>query len=131
MVSGSIHSHIATLAERSSRCVRLVELANKTPDYVIAALTATFQQLPDQLKQSLTWDRGPESGRHEEFSGDTGIEVSFCDPKSPSQRGTNENTNRLVRQYRPHGMNLKTSPRISSTTSRSASTSDPARPWDL
>lgn len=65
MVSGSIHSHIATLVERSSRCVRLVELEHKTPDCVIAALTATVQQLPDQLKQSLTWDRGPETGRHE------------------------------------------------------------------
>lgn len=68
MVSGSSNSHIGTLVERSTRCVRLVELVeleNKTTDCVIAALTATVQQLPDQLKQSLTWDRGPETGKHE------------------------------------------------------------------
>ncbi len=65
MVSGSMNSHIAALVERSTRCVRLVELEHKTTDRVIAAPTATVQQLPNQLKQSLTCDRGPETGRHE------------------------------------------------------------------
>jgi len=91
MVSGSGNSHIGTLVERSSRFV----------------LTATVQQLPVQLKQSLTWDRGLEMAKHQQFTVDTGVQVYFCDPKSPWQRGTNENTNGLLRQYLPRGMNLK------------------------
>jgi IS30 family transposase len=74
---------------------------------VIAALTATVQQLPEQLKQSLTWDRGLEMAKHKQFTVDTGVQVYFCDPRSPCQRGTNENTNGLLRRYLPHGMNLK------------------------
>ena len=107
MVSGSSNSHIGTLVERSTRYVQLVKLENKTTDCVIAALTATVQQLPEQLKQSLTWERGLEMAKHKQFTVDTGVQVYFCDPKSPWQRGTNENTNGLVRQYLPHGMNLK------------------------
>jgi IS30 family transposase len=107
MVSGSANSHIGTLVERSSRFVQLVKLENKTTDCVIAALTAKVQELPDQLKQSLTWDRGLEMAKHKQFTVDTGVQVYFCDPKSPWQRGTNENTNGLLRQYLPHGMNLK------------------------
>ncbi len=107
MVSGSGNSHIGTLVERSSRFVQLVKLDNKTTDCVIAALTAKVQELPDQLKQSLTWDRGLEMAKHKQFTVDTGVQVYFCDPKSPWQRGTNENTNGLLRQYLPHGMNLK------------------------
>jgi IS30 family transposase len=107
MVSGSGNSHIGTLVERSSRFVQLVKLDNKTTDCVIAALTAKVQQLPEQLKQSLTWDRGLEMAKHKQFTVDTGVQVYFCDPKSPWQRGTNENTNGLLRQYLPHGMNLK------------------------
>jgi IS30 family transposase len=107
MVSGSGNSHVGTLVERSSRFVQLVKLENKTTDCVIAALTARVQELPEQLKQSLTWDRGMEMARHKQFTVDTGVQVYFCDPKSPWQRGTNENTNGLLRQYLPHGMNLK------------------------
>ena len=106
MVSGSANSHIGTLVERSSRFVQLVKLQNKTTDCVIAALTEKVQQLPEQLKQSLTWDRGLEMAKHKQFTVDTGVQVYFCDPKSPWQRGTNENTNGLLRQYLPHGMNL-------------------------
>ena len=106
MVSGSGNSHVGTLVERSSRFVQLVKLENKTTDCVIAALTAKVQELPEQLKQSLTWDRGLEMAKHKQFTVDTGVQVYFCDPKSPWQRGTNENTNGLLRQYLPHGMNL-------------------------
>ena len=85
MVSGSGNSHIGTLVERSSRFVQLVKLENKTTDCVIAAFTAKVQELPEQLKQSLTRDRGLEMAKHKQFS--------------PWQRGTNENTNGLLRQY--------------------------------
>ncbi len=106
MVSGSGNSHVGTLVERSSRFVQLVKLENKTTDCVIAALTVRVQQLPEQLKQSLTWDRGLEMAKHKQFTIDTGVQVYFCDPKSPWQRGTNENTNGLLRQYLPRGTDL-------------------------
>jgi transposase, IS30 family len=107
MLSGSGNTHIATLVERTSRFVLLVKLENKTTDAVVAALTAQIQQLPEELKRSLTWDRGLEMAKHKQFTVDTGVQVFFCDPKSPWQRGTNENTNGLLRQYLPHGMNLR------------------------
>ena len=107
MVSGSGNTHIGTLVERSSRFVSLVKLENKTTDCVIAAVTASIQQLPEQLKRSLTWDRGLEMAKHRQFTVDTGVKVYFCNPKSPWQRGTNENTNGLIRQYLPHGMSFK------------------------
>lgn len=106
MVSGSGNTHVATLVERTSRFVQIIKLENKTTDCVIAALTARIQDLPEQLKQSLTWDRGMEMAQHKRFTVDTGVQVYFCDPQSPWQRGTNENTNGLIRQYLPHGMNL-------------------------
>jgi IS30 family transposase len=107
MVSGSGNTHVGTLVERSSRFVSLVKLENKTTDCVIAAVTASIQELPEQLKRSLTWDRGLEMAKHKCFTVDTGVQVYFCDPKSPWQRGTNENTNGLIRQYLPHGMSFK------------------------
>ena len=107
MLSGGGNTHIATLVERTSRFVLLVKLENKTTDAVIGALTAQIQQLPAELKRSLTWDRGLEMAKHKQFTVDTGVQVYFCDPQSPWQRGTNENTNGLLRQYLPHGMNLK------------------------
>lgn len=106
MVSGSGNTHVATLVERTSRFVQIIKLENKTTDCVIAAVTARIQELPEQLKQSLTWDRGMEMAQHKRFTVDTGVQVYFCDPQSPWQRGTNENTNGLIRQYLPHGMNL-------------------------
>ena len=107
MVAGSGNTHVGTLVERTSRFVPLVKLENKTTDCVIVAVTASIQQLPEQLKRSLTWDRGLEMAKHKQFTVDTGVTVYFCNPKSPWQRGTNENTNGLIRQYLPHGMNLK------------------------
>jgi IS30 family transposase len=107
MLSGGGNTHIATLVERTSRFVLLVKLENKTTDAVIGALTRQIQQLPEELKRSLTWDRGLEMAKHKQFTVDTGVQVYFCDPQSPWQRGTNENTNGLLRQYLPHGMNLK------------------------
>ena len=107
MVSGTGNTHVGTLVERSSRFVSLVRLENKTTDCVIAAVTASIQSLPEQLKRSLTWDRGLEMAKHKRFTVDTGVQVYFCDPKSPWQRGTNENTNGLLRQYLPHGMSFK------------------------
>jgi IS30 family transposase len=87
MVSGSGNSHVGTLVERSSRFVQLVKLENKTTDCVIAALTAKVQELPEQLKQSLTWDRGLEMAKHKQFTVDTGVQVYFCDLKSPGSAG--------------------------------------------
>jgi IS30 family transposase len=107
MVAGSGNTHVGTLVERTSRFVSLVKLENKTTDCVIAAVTADVQQLPEKLRRSLTWDRGLEMAKHKQFTVDTGVTVYFCDPKSPWQRGTNENTNGLLRQYLPHGMSFK------------------------
>ncbi len=87
MVSGSANSHVATLVERSSRYVQIVKLQNKTTDCVIAALTARVQELPEQLKQSLTWDRRMELAKHKEVTVDTGVQVYFCDPNSPWSAG--------------------------------------------
>ena len=101
MFSGSNNSHIATLVERSSRFVMLVKLPNKTADVVATALASSVQEPPEQLRRSLTWDRGHEMAQHQRFTVDTGVQVYFCDPKSPWQRGTNENTNGLLRQYFP------------------------------
>ena len=78
-----------------------------TAEAVRDALTETVQRLPKHLWQSLTWDQGREMAQHVQFSIDTGVDVYFCDPKSPWQRGTNENTNRLLRQYFPKGTNMR------------------------
>ena len=97
------HSHIATLVERQSRYVMLVKVADKTTASVVSALTQQVQKLPQQLRASLTWDRGLEMANHKQFTLDTKLQVYFCDPQSPWQRGTNENTNGLLRQYFPKG----------------------------
>lgn len=107
LVSGSGNSHLATLVDRKSRFTIILKLAGKDAMSVTSALVDAFGRLPDTLKRSLTWDRGMELARHQEFTQETGIPVYFCDPQSPWQRGTNENTNRLIRQYYPKKTCLK------------------------
>lgn len=106
LLSGAKNSHIATLVERKSRFTVLVKLSGKDTGSVVKALGCRMQKLPAALRKSLTWDRGGELARHKELTAATGLQVYFCDPQSPWQRGTNENTNRLLRQYFPDGTNL-------------------------
>jgi IS30 family transposase len=103
LLMGSVDSRIATLVERQSRFVMLVRLGAKTSDDVVAALARQVKQLPKQMQASLTWDRGSELTSHAKFTLATNVKVYFCDPQSPWQRGSNENTNGLLRQYFPKG----------------------------
>ena len=107
LLLGAGHSQIATLVERQTRFVMLVRLPDgRSTEHVVAELTKHVGTLPAQLRRSLTWDRGTEMAEHVRFSIDTGIAVYFCDPKSPWQRGSNENTNGLLRQYFPKRTSL-------------------------
>jgi transposase, IS30 family len=106
LLFGSKNSQIATLVERHSRYVILAKIANKDSKTVIEALVQQARKLPKGLYKSLTWDRGSEMAEHQSFTLATDIKVYFCDPRSPWQRGSNENTNRLLRQYFPKGMDL-------------------------
>ena len=106
LVFGSGNSQIATLVERQTRYVMLVKLDGKDSQTVVNALIKNAQKLPQELYKSLTWDRGTEMHGHKKFTMATDIQVYFCDPQSPWQRGSNENTNGLLRQYMPKGMNL-------------------------
>jgi len=106
LIAGTNNSYIATLVERQSRYVMLAKIEQKNAETVAAALIKHAQQLPTELYQSLTWDRGTEMANHRDFTLATDIAVYFCDPKSPWQRGSNENTNRLLRQYFPKGIDL-------------------------
>lgn len=101
---------VATLVERSTRYLMLVSLpgGNHKADIVAEALAAAVQQLPRQLARSLTWDQGHEMAEHARFTATTGIQVFFCDPKSPWQRDSNENTNGLLRQYLPRRLDFRT-----------------------
>jgi IS30 family transposase len=103
---GSANSQIATLVERQTRYVMLVKLEGKDSQTVVNALIKTARKLPQELYQSLTWDRGTEMHAHKRFTLATDIQVYFCDPQSPWQRGSNENTNGLLRQYMPKGMDI-------------------------
>ena len=106
LIEGSNRSYIATLVERHSRYVILVKLKDKKTETVVAALIKQAKTLPDELYKSLTWDRGTEMKSHQRFTVETDIQVYFCDPQSPWQRGSNENTNRLLRQYLPKKTDL-------------------------
>ena len=106
LIAGSKNSYIATLVERQTRYVMLAKVENKNTDTVIRALTKQARKLPSELYKSLTWDRGTELSDHKKFTLATDVQVYFCDPKSPWQRGSNENTNRLLRQYFPKGTDL-------------------------
>jgi IS30 family transposase len=106
LLSGSKNSYIATLVERHTRYVMLAKVANKDTQTVISALIKQAKKLPSELSKSLTWDRGKELTDHRRFTLATNIDVYFCDPQSPWQRGSNENTNGLLRQYFPKGTDL-------------------------
>jgi IS30 family transposase len=106
LLSGAKNSHIATLVERHSRYAILVKLAGKDTNSVVSALTRKVRRLPNELRRSLTWDRGTELAGHKDFTVATDVQVYFCDPRSPWQRGSNENTNGLLRQYFPDGTDL-------------------------
>jgi len=106
LIAGCNNSYIATLVERQTRYVMLVRVTSKDTETVISALIKHAEKLPTELYKSLTWDRGKEMADHQRFSLATNIDVYFCDPQSPWQRGSNENTNRLLRQYFPKGTDL-------------------------
>jgi IS30 family transposase len=107
IIGGRSHSAIATLVERQTRYLLLVALpAGRSAPAVRDALAARILTLPEQLRRTLTWDRGHEMAEHVRFTVDTGVQVYFCDPRSPWQRGSNENTNGLLRQYFPKGSDL-------------------------
>jgi IS30 family transposase len=103
LIEGRANTFVATLVERHSRFVLLVKVKSKSPGDVVPALIAQMQSLPEQLQGSLTWDRGAELAAHKTFTLATNMKVYFCDPKSPWQRGSNENTNGLLRQYLKKG----------------------------
>ena len=106
LLSGPKDSYIVTLVERHTRYVLLAKVADKRTQTVVTALIKQARKLPSELYKSLTWDRGKELTDHRRFSLATDIDVYFCDPQSPWQRGSNENTNRLLRQYFPKGTDL-------------------------
>ena len=106
LLFGSKNSQIATLVERQSRYVMLAKVDGKDTETVVNALIRHAQKLPRELYKSLTWDRGKEMADHQRFTLATDIKVYFCDPQSPWQRGSNENTNGLLRQYLPKGIDL-------------------------
>ena len=106
LICGTNNSFMATLVERHTRYVMLAKVSGKETETVINALIKQANKLPNELYKSLTWDRGSEMADHRRFTLDTDIQVYFCDPSSPWQRGSNENTNRLLRQYFPKGTNL-------------------------
>jgi IS30 family transposase len=106
LITGSNNSYIATRVERHTRYVTLIKVDDKRTESVVTALIKQAKKLPSELYKSLTWDRGKEMTDHQRFTMATNINVYFCDPKSPWQRGSNENTNRLLRQYYPKGMDL-------------------------
>ena len=108
LIAGTNNSYIATIVERSTRFVCLIKVDGKHTETVVTALIKQMKKLPKIVQQSLTWDRGMEMARHKNFTMATNIDVYFCDPQSPWQRGSNENTNGLLRQYLPKKSDLST-----------------------
>ncbi len=106
LLAGAGNSHVATRVERHSRFVMLVATDGKDTRSLTSALSSQIRRLPQQLRSSLTWDRGMEMAEHARFTIATDVRVYFCDPRSPWQRGSNENTNGLLRQYLPKGTDL-------------------------
>ena len=106
LLSGANNTHMATLVERHSRFAMLIKVPSKDTATVVGALSKHVRKLPAQLRRSLTWDRGKEMADHKNFTVATKVQVYFCDPRSPWQRGSNENTNGLLRQYFPRGTDL-------------------------
>jgi IS30 family transposase len=106
LLFGSRNSQIATLVERQSRYLMLAKVHSKDTQTVVNAMIKNAHKLPHELYRSLTWDRGKEMADHKRFTLATDIKVYFCDPHSPWQRGSNENTNGLLRQYLPKGIDL-------------------------
>jgi IS30 family transposase len=106
LLFGANNTHIATLVERHTRFVMLLKIPSKDTATVVAALGKQVRKLPEQLRRSLTWDRGKEMADHKSFTIATNVQVYFCDPRSPWQRGSNENTNGLLRQYFPRRTDL-------------------------
>ena len=106
LLSGANNTHIATLVERHTRFAMLIKVPSKDTATVLGALAKRVRRLPAELRRSLTWDRGKEMADHKAFTVATDVKVYFCDPRSPWQRGSNENTNGLLRQYFPKGKDL-------------------------
>ncbi len=106
LLCGSNHSYIVTLVERATRFAMLLKVPRSDTATVVAALAKHIGRLPEELRRSLTWDRGSEMAAHKAFTVSTDVQVYFCDPRSPWQRGSNENTNGLLRQYFPRGTDL-------------------------
>lgn len=106
LLSGTNNTHMVTLVERHSRFAMLIKVQGKDTASVVSALSKQVRKLPQELRRSLTWDRGKEMADHKTFTVATDVQVYFCDPHSPWQRGSNENTNGLLRQYFPKGTDL-------------------------
>ena len=107
MIGKDGKSAVGTLVERKTRFLMLLHLPHgRTAGHVRDALAARITELPDALRRSVTWDQGKEMSQHQDFTVDTGVSVYFCDPHSPWQRGSNENTNGLLRQYFPRGIDF-------------------------
>jgi len=106
LLRGTRNTHIATLVERHSRFVMLIKIPSRDTAAVVGALSKQVRKLPATLRRSLTWDRGLEMAKHQDFTVATAVKVYFCDPQSPWQRGSNENTNGLLRQYFPKNTDL-------------------------
>ena len=131
IIGKNAKSAVGTLVERSTRYVMLLHLPDgRFPVQVDAAMRREVRKLPRELVRTITWDQGKEMHRHVDFTVDTGIQIYFCDPHSPWQRGSNENTNGLLRQYMPKGTDLSVHSAETSPGSRGASTTVPARHSD-